>query len=1032
MKLTERFLSTILLVCGFGLVFAPQDAEAQYFGRNRVQYEDFDFKVLRTDHFDIHYYPGVDVEMAALMAERWYERLSRLLDHELSTRQTLILYSAHPHFRQTNALGSTMGEGTQGVTELLKRRIVLPFLGPMAETDHVIGHELVHAFQFDMTGEGGGTIISGGAAAARMPLWFLEGISEYLSVGHVDPETAMWMRAFVERDLPIEKIGSDRALHPYQHGQALMAYIGGRWGDEAVARLLKATRTTPSVGMAFSRVLRTHPDSVMSDWYEAMRAATEPVLEQTADASAFGTPILGKASADGEYNIAPALSPDGDELVFLSEKDLFAIEMFLANANTGEVKRKIVKTAVDPKFEGIQFVHSAGSWDYSGGGSSRFAFAAIRKGQPILSILDTETGETVQEAVFDDLGEIFNPAWSPDGRYIVFSAIVDSWSDLFVYDLQEGERRRLTNDPFGDLHPVWSPDGSSIAYVTERFRTGLTSLMHGGYGLALIDPGTGAITEIKGFNKGKHINPQWSPDGTDLYFISDQNGISNVYRYDLETEELYQVTNISTGIAGIAPLSPAMSVAAHTGEMTISVFKNGSIEIYRIDDPEVLAGGPVIHAYEGVDPAVLPPADRRTSEVLALIENPFFGLPSDPEYSDRSYSPKLGLDYVGQPSLVVGADRFGTYIGGGTSLFWSDILGGRNLATLFQINGGVKDISAAVAYTNRTKRLNWGLTVQQLSNSYALYSGSYASTDPGTGRQVFTDEFIRIRQISRQLGGTLSYPFSRVQRLQFSAGLVNIAYDYEQRRSVYAYTGQLLDQERVQLDSLEPDPLYMATSSLALVYDNSIWGIASPLMGQRYHIEASPILGSLNMVNGTFDYRKYLMVKRPFTLAGRLLHNGRYGSTEADDRLRPMFLGYSSLVRGYDYSSFSSQECGTSAEGGCPVFDQLFGSKLLVGNLELRFPPMGVLGLGDSYFGYLPLEMGIFADAGMAWSSDNPDTQVNENAFFAGGDREPVFSAGVSFKFNLFNYLMLGFDIVKPFQRPDKGWHVQFNMFPGF
>ncbi|MFC1640203.1 peptidase S9, partial [Gemmatimonadota bacterium] len=654
MRLFDRCVATTLFVCSIGMTVATQDAQAQYFGRNRVQYEDFEFEVLTTEHFNIHYYPGVDVDLAALMAERWYERLSRLLDHELSDRQTLILYAAHPHFRQTNALGSTMDESTQGVTELIKRRIVLPFLGPLAETDHVIGHELVHAFQFDMTGEGGGTIMSGVPGAARMPLWFVEGIAEYLSVGHIDPETAMWMRAFVERDIPIDKISDDRALHPYQHGQALMAYIAGRWGDETIARLVKATRTVPNVGLAFQRVLRMHPDSVMSDWYEAMRAVSEPLLDQTTDASAYGTPILGKASGSGEYNIAPALSPDGRKLVFLSEKDLFAIEMFLSDAVTGDVIRKIVKTSVDPYFEGVQFVQSAGSWDFSGGANSRFAFAAIRKGQPVLSIMNTETGATVQEATFDDLGEIFNPAWSPDGRYVVFSAIAESRSDLFVYDLVTEERRRLTNDQFGDLQPVWSPDGRSIAFVSERFTTGLTSLMYGNYGLALLDMETGAISELPGFDQGKHINPQWSPDGRNLYFISDQNGISNVYRLDMETNAKYQVTNLHTGVAGIAPLSPAMSVAAASGEMAISVFKNGSIEIYRIDDPEVLAGGPVIESYEGVNPAVLPPTVRMTNEVLALIGNPFFGLPTDTaDYTSAGYHGRLGLDYVGQPSLVV-------------------------------------------------------------------------------------------------------------------------------------------------------------------------------------------------------------------------------------------------------------------------------------------------------------------------------------------------------------------------------------------
>ena len=108
---------------------------------------------------------------------------------------------------------------------------------------------------------------------------------------------------------------------------------------------------------------------------------------------------------------------------------------------------------------------------------------------------------------------------------------------------------------------------------------------------------------------------------------------------------------------------------------------------------------------------------------------------------------------------------------------------------------------------------------------------------------------------------------------------------------------------------------------------------------------------------------------------------------------------------------------------------------MIVANLEVRFPPLGLLGLGDGFFGFLPLEMGFFVDGGIAWGSDNyrfetPD--FDERAFFLGGDRKAVWSAGATFRFNMFNYFILGLDLVKPFQRPDKGWYVQFNMIPGF
>ncbi len=137
-----------ILVCSL----APE-ASAQYFGRNKVQYKDLDFQVLKTEHFDIYFYPSAreGVDIAARMAERWHARLQKVLGHELRGRQPLVLYGSHPDFEQTNVIQGDIGESTGGVTESLRRRIVLPLGGPLADTDHVIGHELVHAFQFDIT-----------------------------------------------------------------------------------------------------------------------------------------------------------------------------------------------------------------------------------------------------------------------------------------------------------------------------------------------------------------------------------------------------------------------------------------------------------------------------------------------------------------------------------------------------------------------------------------------------------------------------------------------------------------------------------------------------------------------------------------------------------------------------------------------------------------------------------------------------------------------------------------------------------------
>jgi hypothetical protein len=110
------------------LVFTVQGASAQYFGRNKVQYRSFDFRVMKTPHFDVYFYPEEEAATrdAARMAERWYARLSRVLDHEFTQRQPLVLYASHPDFQQTTTLSGEISEGTGGEKEALNQIVIIP------------------------------------------------------------------------------------------------------------------------------------------------------------------------------------------------------------------------------------------------------------------------------------------------------------------------------------------------------------------------------------------------------------------------------------------------------------------------------------------------------------------------------------------------------------------------------------------------------------------------------------------------------------------------------------------------------------------------------------------------------------------------------------------------------------------------------------------------------------------------------------------------------------------------------------------
>lgn len=1017
------FARRLLPLAGFALLPAAAPVEAQYFGRNNVQYQHFDFKVLHTDHFDVYFYPGEReaANAAARMAERWYTRLSTVLEHQLRGRQPLILYATGPQFRQTNVV-SGLGEGTGGVTEALRRRIVLPIGGTLGDLDHVIGHELTHAFQYDITGRGP-TTYGGAPGAAALPLWFIEGMAEYLSLGPMDPQTAMWMRGGLQDTLPSFRQLEDPRFFPYRYGHALLAYVAGHWGDRILGDLLRASARSRDVGQGIRGVLAITPDQLIQQWHQATYEAYHRLQDATRPADSTGVRVVAAGNGEqgnGSYNLAPALSPDGDRFIFFSDRELFSIDLFLADARSGRVERQLTRTAVDPHLTSLQFIESAGSWQADG---KRFVFAGITAGHPVLTLYDADQHKKLREIRLPQLGEILNPSWSPDGRQIAFSAVVGGLSDLYLYDLGTDSLRRLTDDEYADLQPAWSPDGTTLAFATDQFTTDLDSLRIGHYDLALMDVASGRIRRLPLFPAAKHLNPQWSPDGSAIYFLANPLGITNVYRVEPGTGAVTQVTNLYTGVSGITETSPALSVAQRSGRLMFSLFRAKGYEIYSIDAPERLAGFPVVTNLPE-PPGALPPLQRAATTLTDLLGSPERGLPPSAELEPQPYRAGLSLTYIGQPSLIAGSNDFGTYVGGGAALYWSDLLGNRNLATALQVNGGVKDITALVAYQNLGSRWNWGVAAQQVP----YLTGAYAQGTGTIGNEpVVVEQQLLDRQTNRDLQGMVAYPFNEVQRVEFGAGFTHISFDRELKTRAFSLvTGdQLIDDTQ---DLQAGDPLSLGTATAALVYDNSFFGATGPILGQRYRLEANPVFGSLSFVGVLGDWRRYLMPVRPFTIAARLMHYGRYGRGGEDPRLQPLFLGWPGLVRGYRFSSFDASECKPGPNddpNSCPVFDQLLGSRIAVANLELRFPLFGVLGLGSGYYGALPLDWTIFGDAGLAWESGIDPS-------FAGGDRKPVFSAGTGFRFNLFGFAIAEVNLVHPFDRPDKNWVWELNFQPGF
>lgn len=1012
----KRLLGGLLLL-GLAQVANPGQAHAQFFGRNKVQYRSFDFKVIATEHFDIYYYEEErEAAMdAARMAERAYARLSRILQHEFRSKKPIILYASHSEFQQTNALAGQIDESTGGVTESLKERVILPFTGSYAEFDHVLRHELVHSFQYDVIFRNA-AIDNANPFANRYPLWFMEGMAEYLSIGHIDAITAAWLRDATLSGY-LRTIGEMSQMDDYlsyRFGQALWAYIGSKWGDEVVGILLqKATRL--GVQRAFESTLGMSLAALSQEWTSAVRQTYLPQVTDYARPADFARPILHHAKLQDPSYMAPAISPDGKSLAVYTRRDNFFPDLWLVDAETGKFERRLVRSSAEADFESLRYQSSSAAFSPDG---KYLAFAAQTGGRDALYIYDLKRNRITKKLRYE-LNSIMSPTWSPDGKSIAFAGLDGGLSDLFITDL-DGKLRRLTQDRHADLFPAWSPDGTKIAFSTDRAPdTDFDRLAYGELRVALLDLATGAIEVLPEQDVGRNINPVWSPDSRALVWVSDRTGTKDLYLFDRDQRSLGRITNILSGVMGptATDMSPTLSWARNSGRLVFAYFESAGHSIYAIDDPHALSrvavadlptvrqGVPILTQGEpnlAVGPvpgAVVPPPVDSTAtvapigvptgsvsyyrqgdsfrpsallpegvevekpvSVIALLDSAEMALPDTAEFNLKPYNIRFSADAIGRPSI--GAQVGGYYgngLYGGSYISLSDMLGNHNILLAGSINGSFSDANIYTGYNFLKTRMNMGgAFVQQ--PIYQYYGSCYACGNVLPGRpDEIVDADVFLRDVTRAVQGMAAYPFNTYQRFEFSA---TAAY----RRQDWLYRGVNMSRGEALNETVKEGSYKYLQPSAALVFDNSLFGWTGPIAGRRYRIEASRVLGDFRFAEGLVDFRNYLNYKQKVVLATRLLSLTRLG--EQADIFR-LFWGGPYFLRGYDQESFDfrSRECQTSGSlSQCAARDQLIGSSAAIMSTELRFPIIKELQIG--FLGnFPPVDAVAFFDAGLAWTN---------------------------------------------------------------
>ncbi|MBC7744003.1 MAG: PD40 domain-containing protein [Flavobacterium sp.] len=1012
--------------------------KAQYFGQNKVRYKNLKFSVYQSPHFELYYYLKNDslVKRFIKESEVWYDLHQQVFRDTFSKKNPIILYSNHADFQSTTALQGGVGVGTGGVTEGLKNRVIMPVTQLNHQTRHVLGHELVHAFQYHSLIEGDSTNLEN---IGNLPLWMVEGMAEYLSIGKVDAYTSMWMRdAMLNKDIPtLKQLTTSNKYFPYRYGQAFWSYIGSTYGDTVIVPFFKETAKY-GYEMAIRRTFGYDEKTLSNLWKTSIENTYRPFLKDTSQIP-IGKRIIDDKNGGENYNVAPAISPDGKFVAFLSEKELLSIDLFLADAKTGNIIRKLTSKARNSHIDEFNFIESAGAWSPD---SKRFAFSVFSSGRNKLVIVDAEKGRTILTVPINEVEEFSNLSWSPNGTDIAFTGLKQGQSDLFMYNINSKRVTQLTNDQYSDYQPSFSGDGSKIVFSSDRTTLERSSTsVDISFNLAVIDIASKIITDIKVFDGANNLNPQFSADNKSIYFLSNRDGFRNMYRYNLITSALEQLTDYFTGISGITEFSPALSVSKND-DIVYSYYRAQKYAIYnaKANEFKPIAVEPTAINFAA---AILPPANAVGVDIInANLDNfeRFEKIETD-SVKVIGYRPQFKLDYLSSNGVGASVGRFGTGLSSGVQGVFSDILGINQIFAAAAVNGEIYDFGGQIAYINQQSRINWGAAVSHIpyvSGQRSAGIDDLPSSGGGTTK-AYSERYDIIRTFEDQFQLFASYPFSRIHRFEVGSGVSRYSYRLDRYNNFYQFdpvTGSIgfpIGSNREKLTKEKAAETYgigfdsFTTYQLnsALVGDNSFSGVTSPLDGFRYRIGIEGYLGDYKLGAFTADLRRYIRLK-PVTIAARAYNYSRFGRDE--NRLYPLYVGYNYLIRGYEANSFYKK--GSGAFNGFDI-NQLVGTKIAVANLELRLPFTGPKRLSAIESKFLFSDLNAFFDVGLAWEKGSKIAFKGEPALIGTGinpqtgqpesiyERVPAMSAGLSLRVNVFGYFILEPYFAIPFQRKD-------------
>ncbi len=833
---------------------AMQPGQAQYyFGRNKIQYNQFNWHILETEHFDIYYYPQMRelAEIGAAYAEKTYSILESKFNHNILRRIPLIFYATHAHFQETNTIPYIIPEGVGGFFEFLKGRVVVPANGSIPQFKHVLRHELVHVFTHSLENR----IMKNHRLLNHpgLPLWFVEGLAEYWSIGW-DTQAEMFIRDAILNNYiyPVQNIAQINGTYlMYKEGQAILKYIAEKYGEEKLLELIQNLWIDKRFALVFEKTMGTKYKEFDKEWLYHLKKEKFPLLQNHDNPKQIAHQITRKG-----INIKPTYYKQEDEeyVIFLSNRTGYS-NIYIEPLKPGKKEPKadvLVAGERTSEFESFHLLQS--KIDASKQGN--LAFTSKSGDQDKLYIYDLIKRKIKKHYEFKDLVSIYSPTWSPKGNKIAFCGLGFSGkSDIYIYDRNKDYLMRLTDDYFDDKEPSWSPDGRYIAFSSDRGVFGKETF----YNIFVYDTKTGLIRYVTN-GKFNDSAPNWSPDGRFLAFSSDRNDAFNIWiLHHAQLKKLKNGTPQDNTFFSALQQNHVLKQLTHfttgafdpewtdKGNLLFYAFENFEYQIYQLDSIAVQVKK--MHKVDSLD------------KTLIAKDWSFNRLRGKNGARGIKYKPKYDLDIA--QSQITQDPIFGT--SGGVQLAVTDMLGNYQYFFLLYNNARTRDeflesFNFAVSRVDLSRRTNFSVGIYHFAGRY------YNRYD-----YWFWE---------RRYGGfgALSYPFSKFKRLEASLNVrysdKEWFYDNYRRRAL------------------------LVSNFLSYIKDTSLWGATGPIDGERFNLTLGNTLdiahSNVNFTTFILDYRRYFRLSNRITHAVRVWTQMNHGKEAT-----PFFMGGSWDLRGY-------------------------------------------------------------------------------------------------------------------------------------